>query len=75
MPADPATARGGLLNRVPEVALSFWIIKILATTVGETGADFLATHLAPELAYSIIGAVFLLALAAQFRAGRYITSI
>lgn len=30
-----------LLNKVPEVTLYFWIIKILATTVGETGADFL----------------------------------
>ncbi len=30
------------LNKVPEVALSFWIIKVLSTTVGETGADFLA---------------------------------
>jgi uncharacterized membrane-anchored protein len=31
-----------LLNKVPEVALAFWIIKILATTVGETVADYLA---------------------------------
>ncbi|MCW2619252.1 MAG: hypothetical protein JWR28_2401, partial [Modestobacter sp.] len=31
-----------LLNKVPEVTLWFWVIKILATTVGETFADFLA---------------------------------
>jgi uncharacterized membrane-anchored protein len=30
-----------MLNKVPEVALSFWVIKILATTVGETVADYL----------------------------------
>ncbi|MDR2308434.1 MAG: hypothetical protein LBE53_14740 [Paucimonas sp.] len=30
------------LNKVPEVTLSFWIIKIMSTTVGETFADFLA---------------------------------
>jgi len=30
------------LNKVPEVTLSFWVIKILSTTVGETGADYLA---------------------------------
>jgi len=30
-----------MLNKVPEVALYFWIIKIMATTVGETAADFL----------------------------------
>ena len=34
-----------LWNKVPEVLLSFWIIKIMATTVGETAADFLNTSL------------------------------
>jgi uncharacterized membrane-anchored protein len=33
-----------LLNKVPEVTAIFWIIKILSTTVGETGADYLAVH-------------------------------
>jgi uncharacterized membrane-anchored protein len=32
------------LNKVPEVTAIFWIIKILSTTVGETGADYLAVH-------------------------------
>ena len=32
------------LNKVPEVTGSFWIIKIMSTTVGETGADFLAVN-------------------------------
>lgn len=32
------------LNKVPEVTLSFWVIKIMSTTVGETGADFLAVN-------------------------------
>lgn len=31
-------------NKVPEITLSFWIIKLLSTTVGETGADFLAVN-------------------------------
>ncbi|MFX8036155.1 hypothetical protein ABTK80_21480, partial [Acinetobacter baumannii] len=34
-----------LLNKVPEVTVYFWIIKILATTVGETAADLLSTRL------------------------------
>src|SRR5487761_2718946 len=34
-----------LLNKVPEVTLYFWVIKIMATTVGETAADFLNTNL------------------------------
>ncbi|CAG9193012.1 conserved membrane hypothetical protein [Paraburkholderia tropica] len=31
-------------NKVPEITLSFWVIKILSTTVGETGADYLAVN-------------------------------
>ena len=34
-----ATTRRRLLNKVPEVTLYFWVIKILCTTVGETAAD------------------------------------
>ena len=34
-----------MLNKVPEVTIYFWIIKILCTTVGETAADFLNTNL------------------------------
>lgn len=33
-----------MLNKVPEVTLAFWVIKLLSTTVGETGADYLAVH-------------------------------
>ena len=33
-----------MLNKVPEVTLAFWVIKIMSTTVGETGADYLAVH-------------------------------
>jgi uncharacterized membrane-anchored protein len=33
-----------VLNKVPEVTLVFWLIKIMSTTVGETGADYLAVH-------------------------------
>ncbi len=34
-----------MLNKVPEVTVFFWLIKVLATTVGETAADFLNEHL------------------------------
>jgi uncharacterized membrane-anchored protein len=33
-----------MLNKVPEVTLIFWIIKIMSTRVGETGADYLAVN-------------------------------
>ena len=34
----------GLSNKVPQVTLAFWVIKIMSTTVGETGADYLAVN-------------------------------
>lgn len=43
--ASSALDKVSLWNKVPEVLLSFWIIKIMATTVGETAADFLNTSL------------------------------
>lgn len=33
-----------MLNKVPEVTLYFWVIKILCTTVGETAADYLGSR-------------------------------
>ena len=39
-----ATPAASWLNKVPEVTLSFWVIKIMCTTVGETGADYLAVN-------------------------------
>ena len=41
MPSTPAWT---MANKVPEVTVIFWIIKIMSTTVGETGADYLAVH-------------------------------
>jgi uncharacterized membrane-anchored protein len=32
------------LNKVPDITITFWIIKIMSTTVGETGADYLAVN-------------------------------
>ena len=36
----PSVAKA-MLNKVPEVTLYFWVIKVLCTTVGETAADYL----------------------------------
>ncbi|MEH7309204.1 hypothetical protein V7137_29635 [Neobacillus drentensis] len=41
---NPSIARQ-MLNKVPEITMFFWIIKILTTTVGETSADFLNDNL------------------------------
>jgi uncharacterized membrane-anchored protein len=44
MPGGSSVART-MLNKVPEITMYFWVIKILATTVGETAADYLNTTL------------------------------
>jgi uncharacterized membrane-anchored protein len=46
-----------MLNKVPEITLAFWIIKIMSTTVGETGADYLAVHVG--LGTAITGGIML----------------
>ncbi len=62
------------LNKVPAITLGFWIAKIMATTVGETGADLLNVRLNLGLGgTSAVMAVLLLAvLLAQLRARRYV---
>ena len=61
------------LNKVPQVTLAFWIIKICATTLGETGGD--AVSMTLGLGYlastAVFFAVFLVVAAAQVRANRY----
>jgi uncharacterized membrane-anchored protein len=66
-----------MLSKVPEVTLYFWIIKIMATTVGETAADFLNTNLKLGLTGTTVVMAVLLAavLVAQFRADRYVPAI
>lgn len=63
-----------MLNKVPEVTLIFWIVKILSTTVGETGADYLAVHVGLGTMTTDIGMTAFLAIALllQVKARRYV---
>lgn len=63
-----------MLNKVPEVTVYFWLIKVLSTTVGETAADFLDTNLNLGLTTTslIMTALLVAALIAQMRADRYV---
>ena len=63
-----------LLNKVPEVTIVFWIIKIMSTTVGETGADYLAVHvgLGATVTAAIMVIFLIAALIWQVRAPRYV---
>ena len=69
----PMTTRG-MLNKVPAVTLAFWVIKIMATTVGETGADYLAVRvgLGTALTGGIMAALLLTVLVVQLRSDRYV---
>jgi uncharacterized membrane-anchored protein len=62
-----------ILSKVPEITLYFWIIKILCTTVGETGADFLNTNLNFGLTGTsiIMSLILIVALIFQFRSKKY----
>jgi len=61
------------LNKVPEITLYFWIIKILATTLGETGGD--AVTMSMNLGYlvgtAVFASVFIIAVGFQIAAKRF----
>lgn len=61
-------------NKVPEATLVFWAIKIMATTVGETGADYLAVHvgLGTALTGGMMLTLLIVALVAQLRMRKYV---
>ena len=63
-----------MLNKVPEITLYFWVIKVLCTTVGETGADYLNETLGFGLTKTTLLAsvVLVAALVLQFRVRRYV---
>ncbi len=62
-----------MLNKVPEVMVSFWVMKIMSTTVGETGADFLAVNagLGQGITRSVMGILLVIALFMQLRTRSY----
>jgi len=66
-----------MLNKVPEVTLFFWVIKVLCTTVGETASDYLSDNVGLGLTKTtfITGAALIAALVFQFRARRYVPAI
>jgi uncharacterized membrane-anchored protein len=70
---EPENPRRPDLSKVPEVTFAFWITKIAATTLGETGGD--AVSMSMGLGYlvgtGIFAALFAVAVVAQMRAKRY----
>jgi uncharacterized membrane-anchored protein len=62
-----------LISKVPEITIGFWIIKICATTLGETAGDevSMTLKLGYLLSTAIFFALFVTAVTAQIRARRY----
>jgi uncharacterized membrane-anchored protein len=79
--ATPSRATPGratpMRNKAPEPTMVFWIIKVLATTVGETFADFLATNLNLGLTNTtvVMTALLIIALVFQFKASGHVPGI
>ena len=67
------TTKQVIFSKVPEVTLLFWVIKILATTLGETGGD--AVSMSMDLGYlvgtGIFAVIFIVAVIAQVSAQRF----
>lgn len=65
------------MNKLPEITLAFWIMKICATTLGETGGDLLSMTLNVGYAASsiLLFGFFLVTLGAQLRTTRYCPAI
>ena len=58
-------------NKVPEITIYFWIVKILTTAMGEATSDYLVYHINPYLAVILGGIGFVVALFLQFTVRRY----
>jgi uncharacterized membrane-anchored protein len=73
-----STSRMGrkMLNKVPDVTLYFWLIKVLCTTVGETAADYLSTNVGwgADTTMAATGGLLAALLAIQCSLKRYVAS-
>ena len=69
--------RQGIISRVPEITIFFWIIKVLATTVGETAADYLNVGLGFGLykTTAVMGSILIIALLFKLLQKRYVAPI
>lgn len=74
MPATTEPTKAVVYNRVPSVTADFWLIKLMAVTMGETAADYLNVKMGFGLSATslIMSAVLLGALIWQFAQKRYV---
>ncbi len=74
---DNSSMSRRMLNKVPEITLFFWIIKVLSTTVGETGADLIDETFSIGLdgLTLIFGTILIATLVFQFKSRKYVPAI
>lgn len=72
--AETAAEPPILFNRVPKVTVDFWLIKLMAVTMGETAADYLAVNMGLGLTTTslIMSAILLVAVFLQFAQKKYV---
>lgn len=77
MTSPKSASTAALLNKVPDVTIGFWAIKIMSTTVGETGADYLAVNvgLGTAITDAVMVGLLLIALFIQLSTRRYVPAI
>jgi uncharacterized membrane-anchored protein len=77
MTTTAGTTARRMLNKVPEVTVYFWVIKVLCTTVGESFADYVNETLGFGLTITTIvfTAALVLVLVVQFRLDRYVPAV
>lgn len=61
-----------MLNKVPEITIYFWIIKVLTTGMGEVTSDYLAHSINPIIAVALAGISLVASLIIQFSVRRYV---
>ena len=74
-PTTPSSRQ--MLSKVPEATLLFWVVKIMATTVGETVSDYFNTTLKFGLVgtFFVMASILIVALVFQFRLRRYVPAV
>ena len=74
MRSTSTTGSAAVYNRVPRVTVDFWLIKLMAVTMGETAADYLSVQLGLGLAMTsvLMSVVLVIALSWQFAQKRYV---
>lgn len=67
----PLIKKKTLFNKVADITILFWVIKIISTTVGEAGADFLSHHIG-TIAEVLTFVLLMASIAVQIRFKRYV---